>query len=180
MLALLAMLPLAASPSDLPRFDGALVHRVQIQTIGGSGGPGGNVPIIINGGTIILNPQGGSGGSGGNAIGNPGPGATPPLVTRMQGVVSSVISKCSLKIAGETVVSATGCNFDKSDGQIRFRAPSETTDYTMRVVYNSDKTAGQGWLSSAKTPRERDLGTLVPRGPCWLSTDSSVEICGWK
>jgi hypothetical protein len=178
MFAVLAMVSLVAGPADLPSPDSGLVHRVQAQTVGGNGGVGGSTPVIITGGTIYLTPQGGAGGNGGNAVG----AAPPPPVGPPRGrsvVTSSVISKCTLKIAGKTVVDATGCNFDSSDSLMQVRAPSDTTDYTMKVVYNPDK-SGQGFLSSGKTPAERGLGTMTRHGACWLNTDGSVEICAWK
>jgi hypothetical protein len=188
MLALLAMLPLVASPSELPLLDSGLVHRVQ--SIGGSGGNGGNANVILQGPTTIyMYQQPGAGGNGGNAFSGAGPrsgvapttGAAPPIppATGRSGVTSSVISKCTLKIAGKTVVDTTGCNYDKSQTLMQVRAPSETTDYIMKVVLNPDK-SGQGFLSSAKTPAERDLGTMTRQGACWRNMDASVEICAWK
>lgn len=176
MLALLAMLPLAGTPADVPRFDGAEVHR--IQSIGGAGGSGGNASVIINGGIIYLNPQAGSGGNGGSAMARVAPSSAPPLEGRTNfppNPPSTPIARCTLKIAGKTIVD-TGCGFAASAAQIQFRGPSDTTNYLMTV----DKRSHEGFLSSAKTPTPRSLGTMLARGPCWVSTDASVEICGWK
>jgi hypothetical protein len=181
MFALLAVLPLVASPSDLPSIDSGLIHRVQAQSIGGSGGTGGSAaPIINNYGNLYLTPHGGPGGNGGNAIGGPVRHPTPaPMVTGRSGVTTSVISKCTLKIAGKQVVAATDCGYASSAEQMQVKAPSETTDYTMQVVYNPDK-SGQGFLASGKTPAPRDLGTMTRQGACWRNMDASVEICAWK
>jgi hypothetical protein len=162
MLALLAMLPLAGSPADVPRFDGALVHRVQ--AIAGAGGAGGNAPVLIGpGNTIYLSPQGGSGGGGGNAIGRP----APPSPSEGRSILTTV-SRCTLRIGGETLVDRAGCAFSSSDAQIQFASKSGGTNYRMVV----DKTTHEGWVNS------RSVGVMFPGRACWANATAS--ICGWK
>jgi hypothetical protein len=167
MLALLAMLPLAGSPSDLPRFDGAQLHRVQGHTIGGNGGLGGNVPIIINGGTVILSPSGGAGGTGGTAVGRTTPASLEGRNNYPAALPTRAIPRCTLKMGGRTLLDG-GCGFAASDEQVQFRASSGRSNYFVVVV----RTTHEGWVNS------QSVGILAPDHACWAN--AGAQICGWK
>lgn len=151
----------------------SLVHRAACtQTAqgvkcvtGGAGGPGGNASNIYY--FYFGGAQGGNGGPGGSASGGD------------DETKSARISKCSLKIAGKTIVKATGCIFTLSDREMSIRAPSDRKLYFVRIVFNEDKT-GQGYLTGGGTSVSRSLGTMTRHGACWTKLDMTVEVCGHK
>ena len=142
------------------------------QTVGGPGGRGGDAKVTVfaePGSNLYLGAEGGAGGHGGNASS----GAA---------VVSTeTIGRCTLDIAGESVVNAYGCQYAKANGQILIVGQSVNRKYTYqtRVVVNDDMTAS-GYLSTVGHPGERSLGAMTGSGACWINSDQSVRVCAWR
>ncbi|TNC15781.1 hypothetical protein FF100_00455 [Methylobacterium terricola] len=145
---------------------------------GGAGGPaGGQVFHCYK--CTITGPTGGAGGPGGSSDSG---GARPkPIDLGSAPVSSSVISRCTLRIAGSPVVDAQKCFFEKLERSFSIVAGSENRKYVykMAVALNDDKT-GRGFLEGGKTPGRRALGTMTQERACWVSLDKSVELCAWK
>jgi hypothetical protein len=174
----LAALPFLVTPSDLD----ALVHRVQACEVrtssgrcvrGGDGGPGGPAIIKVYGPTYIT-PRAGDGGAGGNATGS---GTRNMSTGSISAPTSSTISRCSLKIAGRMVVDGYSCSYERMT-DTKFKMSSN--NYTWTVDHNADRTAARGSLTGGKSASVRDLGLMTPQGACWLNTDQTVQLCGWK
>lgn len=198
---LFAILPVLVLAPDSAPPQAPLIHQVacsqvvdgkcvvQVAASGGAGGSGGNTggahyTIIING-----QQQAGSGGSGGNASGS-GSGSGPPssgiknvnatAPTAMK-PIKAVISRCTLEIAGKSVVDNAGCGFEKNEKKMSFfGADAKGLRYITTVIPNQDMTTGQGYLAGGRSASSRSLGTMTKEGPCWRSMDQSVRVCGWR
>lgn len=148
---------------------------------GGGGGRGGN-QIIQCYNCILGGPAGGAGGTGGSATGS---GAkSQKLDGSSLSSTSSIISKCSLRIADVFVVDAKNCFYEKIGNKFSVVAGSDNRKYIykMSVAINDDK-SGFGTLSGGKTMSTRNLGAMVADKDdkaCWVSLDQSVRLCAWR